>query len=39
MTLLNQIVNLIIGLGLIVLIIIVIFSLALWIAKKLNEYD
>jgi hypothetical protein len=39
MTLLNQIVNLIIGLGFIVLIIIVIFSTALWIAKKLNEND
>jgi len=39
MTLLNQIVNLIVGLGLIVLIIIVIFSTSLWIAKKLNEND
>lgn len=39
MTLLNQIVNLIIGLGLIALIIIVIFSTALWIAKKLNGND
>jgi galactitol-specific phosphotransferase system IIC component len=39
MTLLNQIVNLIIGLGLIVLIIIVIFSTALWITKKLNKND
>jgi hypothetical protein len=39
MTLLNQIVNLIIGLGLIVLIIIVIFGTALWIAKKLNGND
>ena len=39
MTLLNKIVNLILGLGLMVLIIIVIFSTALWIAKKLNEND
>lgn len=39
MTLLNQIVNLIVGLGLIVVIIIVIFSTALWIAKKLNGND
>ena len=39
MTLLNKIVNLILGLGLMVLIIIVIFSTALWISKKLNEND
>ena len=39
MTLLNQIVNLIIGLGLMVLIIIVIFSTAIWLAKKLNGND
>ena len=39
MTLLNQIINLIIGLGLMVLIIIVIFSTAIWLAKKLNGND
>jgi hypothetical protein len=39
MTLLNKIVNLILGLGLMVLIIIVIFSTALWITKKLNGND
>jgi galactitol-specific phosphotransferase system IIC component len=39
MTTLKQIVNLTIGIGATVLIIIVIFGIALWLANKLNKND
>lgn len=39
MTTLKQIVNLTIGIGATVLIIIVIFGITLWLANKLNKND
>jgi galactitol-specific phosphotransferase system IIC component len=39
MTILKQILNLTIGLGATVLIIITIFSIALWLANKLNKNE
>lgn len=39
MTILKQIVNLVIGVGAIILIISVIFRIALWLANKLNKND
>jgi galactitol-specific phosphotransferase system IIC component len=39
MTILKQIINLTIGLGTTVLIIITIFGIALWLANKLNKNE
>ena len=39
MTIIKQIVNLVIGIGATVLIIIAIFGIALWLANKLNKND